>query len=84
VRRSFVRISWTVRQTGSCGKSWQYITTAELIITVFYSRAVPSCHKLPSDDSLLKIRASVYAEKPKKDIYNFIGNFTRFYGDNKV
>jgi phospholipid-translocating ATPase len=46
-------------------------------------RAVPSCHKLPSDDSLLKIRASVYAEKPKKDIYNFIGNFTRFYGDNK-
>jgi hypothetical protein len=39
---------------------------------------------LPSDDSLLKIRASVYGEKPKKDIYSFIGNFTRFYGDNKV
>lgn len=44
-------------------------------------RAVPSCQKLPSDDALMKLRASVYADKPKKDIYNFVGNFTRYIGD---
>jgi hypothetical protein len=46
-----------------------------------FRRAVPSCQKLPSDDALLKLRASVYADKPKKDIYNFVGNFTRYIRD---
>eukprot|EP01122_Echinamoeba_exundans_P012832 TRINITY_DN5485_c0_g1_i1.p1 TRINITY_DN5485_c0_g1~~TRINITY_DN5485_c0_g1_i1.p1 ORF type:complete len:1142 (+),score=257.53 TRINITY_DN5485_c0_g1_i1:61-3486(+) len=44
-------------------------------------RAVSSSQKLPSDDALVALRASVYVEKPKKDIYNFVGNFTRIQGD---
>ncbi|CAI8041365.1 Probable phospholipid-transporting ATPase IIB, partial [Geodia barretti] len=38
--------------------------------------AVPSTQALPSDQSLFNVRGSVFAEKPKKDIYHFIGRFT--------
>lgn len=39
--------------------------------------AVPATQKLPSDDQLFNINASIYAEKPQKDIHSFIGTFTR-------
>lgn len=44
-------------------------------------KAVSTTQKFPSDDSLHSIRATVYLEKPKKDIYNFVGNLTRILGD---
>lgn len=40
-------------------------------------KAVASTQKFPSDDSLASIRAAVYVEKPRKEIYQFVGNFTR-------
>jgi phospholipid-translocating ATPase len=43
-------------------------------------RSVACCQKLASDEALLTLKASVYVEKPKKDIYSFIGNFTRYGG----
>ncbi|XP_034948082.1 probable phospholipid-transporting ATPase IIB isoform X1 [Chelonus insularis] len=39
--------------------------------------AVPATQKLESDDQLFKIKASLYVEKPQKDIHGFIGTFTR-------
>ncbi|KAF8949269.1 putative aminophospholipid-translocase [Haplosporangium gracile] len=39
--------------------------------------AVPSCQALPSDEALLELNASIYADSPHKDIHSFIGNFTR-------
>ncbi|KAF2073335.1 hypothetical protein CYY_005353 [Polysphondylium violaceum] len=39
-------------------------------------RSVNMTQKLATDESLLSLRSTLYAEKPKKDIYNFIGNFT--------
>lgn len=39
--------------------------------------AVPTTQKLPSDHQLFEINASIYAEKPQKDIHSFIGTFTR-------
>ncbi|KAK9766200.1 putative aminophospholipid-translocase [Basidiobolus ranarum] len=41
--------------------------------------AVPTCQKLPNDNSLLQIEASVYADVPHKDIHNFLGTFTRYF-----
>jgi len=38
--------------------------------------AVPMTQKLADDDTLLSLDASVYAEKPQKDIYSFIGKVT--------
>lgn len=40
-------------------------------------KAIASTQKFPSDDSLASIRANVYVEKPRKEIYQFVGNFTR-------
>lgn len=40
--------------------------------------AVPATQKLERDEDLLTMDATVYAEKPQKDIHNFIGNFTKF------
>ena len=40
-------------------------------------KAVASTQKFPSDDSLASIRAAIYVEKPRKEIYQFVGNFTR-------
>ncbi|KAG0056733.1 putative aminophospholipid-translocase [Gryganskiella cystojenkinii] len=39
--------------------------------------AVPSCQALSSDEALLELNASIYADSPHKDIHSFIGNFTR-------
>ncbi|XP_044738524.1 probable phospholipid-transporting ATPase IIB isoform X3 [Chrysoperla carnea] len=39
--------------------------------------AVPTTQKLPSNDHLFLIQASIYAEKPQRDIHSFIGTFTR-------
>ncbi|KYR01728.1 hypothetical protein DLAC_01739 [Tieghemostelium lacteum] len=43
-------------------------------------RTVSMTQKLPTDESLSQLNASVYVEKPKKDIYTFIGNFTKYEG----
>lgn len=45
--------------------------------------AVPSCQALPSDEALLDLNASIYADSPHKDIHSFIGNFTK-EGDGPV
>lgn len=39
--------------------------------------AVPATQKLTTDDQLFSINASIYAEKPQRDIHSFIGTFTR-------
>ncbi|KAF7283909.1 hypothetical protein GWI33_022738 [Rhynchophorus ferrugineus] len=39
--------------------------------------AVPATQKLGSDHQLFEINASIYAEKPQKDIHSFIGTFSR-------
>ncbi|XP_018322977.1 probable phospholipid-transporting ATPase IIB isoform X2 [Agrilus planipennis] len=39
--------------------------------------AIPATQKLPSDSHLFDINASIYAEKPQKDIHSFIGTFIR-------
>lgn len=39
--------------------------------------AIPATQKLASDDQLFDINASIYAEKPQKDIHSFIGTFTK-------
>ncbi|KAJ3142877.1 putative aminophospholipid-translocase [Geranomyces variabilis] len=38
--------------------------------------AVPYTQKLVSDNAVLRLRASVYAEKPHKDIHTFVGNMS--------
>ncbi|XP_058801289.1 probable phospholipid-transporting ATPase IIB isoform X2 [Phymastichus coffea] len=42
--------------------------------------AVPTTQKLDSDSQLFDIKASLYVEKPQKDIHSFIGTFTRYDG----
>ncbi len=37
--------------------------------------AVTETQKLDSDDSLFEIHATLYAEKPQRDIHQFIGTF---------
>lgn len=44
-------------------------------------RAVAFTQKLPNDEALLNMNATIFADKPKKDIYNFVGNFTSFSSD---
>ncbi|KAG5872559.1 hypothetical protein JTB14_033978 [Gonioctena quinquepunctata] len=39
--------------------------------------AVPATQKLASDRQLFEISATIYAEKPQKDIHSFIGTFSR-------
>ena len=39
-------------------------------------QAVPLTQELTSDDQLFSVNASIYAEKPQKDIHDFIGTFT--------
>jgi phospholipid-translocating ATPase len=39
--------------------------------------AVPGTQKLPHDKDLFEIHATLYAEKPQKDIHSFIGTYTR-------
>ncbi|XP_066990964.2 probable phospholipid-transporting ATPase IIB isoform X4 [Anabrus simplex] len=42
--------------------------------------AVPATQKLDSDLQLFDIKASLYVEKPQRDIHSFIGTFTRHDG----
>lgn len=37
--------------------------------------AVAETQKLDSDDNLFDIHATIFAEKPQRDIHTFIGNF---------
>ena len=39
--------------------------------------AVPVTQKLETNEELFSMDATVYAEKPQKDIHNFIGTFTK-------
>ena len=39
--------------------------------------AVPATQKLATDHDVYSLEASVFAEKPQKDIYSFIGTFTK-------
>lgn len=39
--------------------------------------AVPVTQKLETNEELFNMNAMVYAEKPQKDIHNFIGTFTK-------
>lgn len=39
--------------------------------------AIPATQKLSSDYQLFEMNATIYAEKPQKDIHSFIGTFTR-------
>lgn len=39
--------------------------------------SVPTTQKLSSDEQLFTIQASIYAEKPQRDIHSFIGTFIR-------
>jgi phospholipid-translocating ATPase len=39
--------------------------------------SVPAAQKLDSDLQLFDIRASLFVEKPQRDIHSFIGTFTR-------
>lgn len=39
--------------------------------------AVPATQKLESNSQLFDIKASLYVEKPQKDIHSFIGTFSR-------
>ncbi|XP_063989984.1 probable phospholipid-transporting ATPase IIA isoform X1 [Diachasmimorpha longicaudata] len=41
---------------------------------------IPATQKLESDSELFDMKASLYVEKPQKDIHSFIGTFTREHG----
>lgn len=45
--------------------------------------AVPACQRLPSDQDLFHLNASIYAEKPVKDIHTFNGTFTKESGERE-
>ncbi|KAK8726384.1 hypothetical protein OTU49_010239, partial [Cherax quadricarinatus] len=45
--------------------------------------AVPVTQKLDTNEELFQMDATVYAEKPQKDIYNFIGTFTKHDTDTE-
>ncbi|GAB1863273.1 Phospholipid-transporting ATPase [Camponotus japonicus] len=42
--------------------------------------AVPATQKLENNSQLFDIKASLYVEKPQKDIHSFIGTFSRYDG----
>ena len=42
--------------------------------------AIPATQKLDNDSQLFDIKASLYVEKPQKDIHSFIGTFTLITG----
>ncbi|KAJ8668887.1 hypothetical protein QAD02_000146 [Eretmocerus hayati] len=42
--------------------------------------AITTTQKLDADTQLFDIKASLYVEKPQKDIHSFIGTFTRYDG----
>lgn len=44
--------------------------------------AVPATQKLAADHDCFGLQATVFAEKPQKDIYSFIGTFSKVDGDS--
>jgi len=46
--------------------------------------ALPVTQKLPSDADLFTLNATVTAEKPQKDIYSFVGRFSKTNADGSV
>lgn len=38
--------------------------------------AIPLTQKLKTDEDLMEVELSIYAEKPQKDIHSFIGKYT--------
>lgn len=46
--------------------------------------AVPTTQKLQNDADLLNIEASIYIEKPQRDIHSFIGTFSREGGEEEA
>ncbi|KAJ3205979.1 putative aminophospholipid-translocase [Entophlyctis luteolus] len=62
----------TTESTGTC-----FIRTDQLDGETDWKMriAVPSCQRLSSNEALFGLNASVYAEKPSKDIHSFLGNF---------
>eukprot|EP01130_Rhizamoeba_saxonica_P001854 TRINITY_DN11681_c0_g1_i1.p1 TRINITY_DN11681_c0_g1~~TRINITY_DN11681_c0_g1_i1.p1 ORF type:complete len:1068 (-),score=186.53 TRINITY_DN11681_c0_g1_i1:43-3246(-) len=46
-------------------------------------RAVASTQELPSDESLLSNQIDVFADRPKMDIYSFVGTCTVYKNENK-
>ncbi|KAI9306313.1 protein transporter [Cunninghamella echinulata] len=71
----------TSEDTGSC-----FIRTDQLDGETDWKLrlAVPSLQRLESDDMLKHVRGSIYADKPHKDIHNFIGTFTHINEETGV
>ncbi|XP_070575156.1 probable phospholipid-transporting ATPase IIB isoform X2 [Ptychodera flava] len=65
----------TTEKSGSC-----FIRTDQLDGETDWKLrlAVSSCQRLPNHQDLFEISAEVYVEKPQKDIYSFVGTFSRF------
>ncbi|XP_040569427.1 probable phospholipid-transporting ATPase IIA isoform X1 [Lepeophtheirus salmonis] len=63
----------TSEHTGSC-----FVRTDQLDGETDWKLrlSVPYTQKLDSDDKILQLEASIYAEKPQKDIHSFIGKLT--------
>ena len=64
----------TTEENGSC-----FIRTDQLDGETDWKLrlAVPHTHKLERDEHLFHVNASIFAEKPQKDIYNFIGTLRK-------
>lgn len=69
----------TTESTGAC-----FIRTDQLDGEIDWKLrlAVTSTQRLQTDDDLLRLQASVYAEKPQKDIHSFIGKLSVVDPDN--
>jgi phospholipid-translocating ATPase len=64
----------TTERTGAC-----FVRTDQLDGETDWKLrlSVPAAQKLESDVQLFDIRASLFVEKPQRDIHSFIGTFTR-------
>ncbi len=71
----------TTEHTGSC-----FVRTDQLDGETDWKLklAIPATQKLSRDEDLLGMEASVYAEKPQKDIHSFIGKITCYRGRDVV
>lgn len=64
----------TTEKTGAC-----FVRTDQLDGETDWKLrlAIPVTQKLENNRQLFDIKASIYIEKPQKDIHSFIGTFTR-------
>ncbi|KAI8341352.1 hypothetical protein BC941DRAFT_391490 [Chlamydoabsidia padenii] len=69
----------TTEESGSC-----FIRTDQLDGETDWKLrlAVPSLQRLATNDELHTVRGSIYADKPDKDIHNFVGTYTHIKEDN--